>query len=422
MLFRRPRRLNAAVSVIVISSLTSVVATCGIMGGGDGSRPATEGCATPGVTSTQVTLGTAFDDTGIGAGTFAAFRAGIDARLGVANDNGGVNGRKVVYDWEDTRSDPSSTQDAVRELVETKGVFGIIQGSQRSLTAVGSADYAEEHGIPVVGPSMDESWPDHPNMISWFYAQSARSSVSTWGAFALSQGATRAAILGLALNPGAATYQAQLQASMDSAGIPVVLNPDVTVGATSFNRLAQELKAANVDTITGAVSPEVLAQVMPAVRAAGLQLKLVLTPTGYDPALLQQLGPQLAGTTIYIDFAPFELNLPAHQRFISALARYTPETSPPQQQSAVWGWISADLYLRGLRDSGECPTRKGFVNALRAVHDYDAGGLLSSKVDFATNVGQLSTCYQFVQISQDGREFIPLNPSRRCGTVVSRSR
>ncbi|WP_347176707.1 ABC transporter substrate-binding protein [Parafrankia sp. EAN1pec] len=403
--------------MIAISGLTSVVAACGIMGGGDGSGPATEGCATPGVTSTQVTLGTAIDDTGIGAGALAAFRAGIDARLGVANDNGGVNGRKVVYEWKDTQSDPSSTQNVVRELVETKGVFGIIQGS---IMALSSADYVEEHGIPVVGPSMDESWPDHPNMISWFYVQSARWSVSTWGDFARSQGATRVAILGLALNPG--TYEAQLQASMESAGIPVVLNPDVTVGATSFSRLAQELKAANVDTITGAVTPDVLAQLMPAVRNAGLQLKLVMTPTGYDPALLQRLGPQVAGTTIYVDFAPFELNLPAHQTFISAMARYAPETQPPQQQSAVWGWISADLYLRGLQDAGECPTREGFVNALRAVHDYEAGGLLSSKVDFATNIGQLSTCYQFVQISQDGKEFIPLNPSQRCGTILSRFR
>lgn len=368
------------------------------------------------MTSTQVTLGAAIDDTGIGAGSLAAFRAGIDSRLGVANDNGGVNGRKVVYEWKDAQSDPSSNQNAVRELVETKGVFGIIQGS---LVAVGSADYAEEHGIPVVGPSVDESWSDHQNMISWFYVQSARSSVSTWGDFARSQGGTRVAILGLALNPGSMAYRAQIQASMDAAGIPVVLNPDVTVNATSFDRLAQELKAANVDTITGAVVPDVLAELMPAVRNAGLRLKLMMTPTGYDPALLQQLGPQVAGTTIYIDFAPFELNLPAHQIFISAMARYAPETQPPQQQSAVYGWISADLYLRGLQDAGECPTREGFMKALRAVHDYEADGLLSSKVDFATNIGQLSTCYQFVQISQDGKQFIPLNPSQRCGTRLN---
>ncbi|ABW13752.1 conserved hypothetical protein [Parafrankia sp. EAN1pec] len=116
---------------------------------------------------------------------------------------------------------------------------------------------------------------------------------------------------------------------------------------------------------------------------------------------------------------PFELNLPAHQTFISAMARYAHETQPMQQQSAVYGWISADLYLRGLQDAGECPTREGFMNALHAVHDYEAGGLLSSKVDFATNIGQLSTCYQFVQISQDGKEFIPLNPSQRCGSRLN---
>ncbi len=74
----------------------------------------------------------------------------------------------------------------------------------------------------------------------------------------------------------------------------------------------------------------------------------MIAPFGYDPALLKQLGPTLAGTVIYITFVPFEVNSPAHQRIIDAMTRYAPQVQSPVQDSAVFGWLSADMFLRGL--------------------------------------------------------------------------
>ncbi|WP_241834627.1 ABC transporter substrate-binding protein [Pseudofrankia asymbiotica] len=392
--------------------MAGLLAACSVASEESGnSRPGS--CTTPGVSPTQIQLGAAIDDTGPGAATFGAFRSGVDARLGVANQAGGVNGRAVVYDWEDARSDPALNQKAVEHLIETKNTsFGIMQGS---IVALGSADYTAERDIPVIGIGFDSSWNSHENMFSWTYYLSDGPATSTWGEFVKSQGGTRAALIGLSMNEASLQYQRQLTASLASAGVQVVYTSS-TAGATSFGRLAEEMKNAGVDTIAGSVTPDVAAQLLPAVHAAGLAPKVVLLPSGYDSRLLQELGPQLAGSVIYLDFAPFELNLPVHQLLRSSMAKYAPETQPSAQQSVIYGWLAADLFLRGLEAAGECPSRESFISALRGIHDYDADGLLPVKIDLAKNKGQLSACYEFVRVSLDGSSFIPLSPSVRCGT------
>nr|WP_237702733.1 MULTISPECIES: ABC transporter substrate-binding protein [Protofrankia] len=145
----------------------------------------------------------------------------------------------------------------------------------------------------------------------------------------------------------------------------------------------------------------------------------MIAPFGYDPALLKQLGPTLAGTVIYITFVPFEVNSPAHQRIIDAMTRYAPQVQSPVQDSAVFGWLSADMFLRGLEAAGPCPTRPGFIQGLRGVRAYDGGGLLPAPIDLATNRGKAANCYDFVRVSDDGSRFLPLDPVVRCGLPIS---
>ncbi|MGF7235705.1 MAG: ABC transporter substrate-binding protein, partial [Frankia sp.] len=82
----------------------AVLAACGNLPGPTGTTVPT--CASPGVTGTQVNIGLLYPNTGNSASLFGPFRAGVDARLGVANADGGVNQRTVTYTWADDASDP----------------------------------------------------------------------------------------------------------------------------------------------------------------------------------------------------------------------------------------------------------------------------------------------------------------------------
>jgi branched-chain amino acid transport system substrate-binding protein len=415
---RKRSTLRPIAVLLAAGSLGGLLAACS--GAGHSAASGRAGsCQAPGVTATEIKAGLLFSDTGPGASGLTAFRAGVDARLGVANAAGGVNGRKIVYAWRDDATEPTLNLAAARELINDEHTFGLMEGPT---DASGSAAYLGGQRIPVVGLAGETAWARHNNMFSWHYYVGGAGSTSVWGAFVHSQGGTRAAVLDLALDPAGQIFHREVAASLQSAGVTVALNADVTAGATTFNALVGQLKAANIDTLAGVLYPQTLAALLPAARAAGINLKVVLTPIGYDPRVLQPLGKTLAGTVIYVDFVPFELNTAAHKQLLTAMADYAPQIQPPTQESAVYGWLSADMFLRGLQAAGSCPTRQSFITGLRAVRNYTGGGLLPQPVDFATNLGTVANCYDFVQISADGSRFVPLRPALRCGNLIGVNR
>ncbi|MCK9931330.1 ABC transporter substrate-binding protein [Frankia sp. Mgl5] len=410
----RPSLLRLTALILILSGLVGLAACTG--SGDSAGRAGTATCVAPGITETEIKAGVLFPDTGPFSYSMRAFRAGIEARLGEVNIAGGVNGRKIVYTWRDDASDPQVNLTAARELIQKEEVFGIMEG----LGAVsGSAQYLADLDVPVIGLGAEPVWAAHENMFTWHNYTLAAGSSTVWGDFIRGTGGTRAAVVDVALNDAVQDYHRQLVDSLWAAGVSVDINFEVTAETTGFGALARQMKAANIDTITGVVTPDVLAQILPAVRAAGVNLRTVLLSLGYDRDLLKKLGPVLAGTSIYISFLPFELNTPAHQRLLTAMARYSSQSEAPEQESAVFGWLSADLFLRGLQAGGACPNRQSFIQGLRAVHDYGGAGLLPAPVDLAKNRGQLTDCYYFVRVSDDGRQFVPLQSAARCGNLIN---
>ncbi|WP_311445650.1 ABC transporter substrate-binding protein [Frankia nepalensis] len=365
------------------------------------------------MTDTEVKAGLLFADTGGASFIVGAFRAGVDARFGIENAAGGVSGRKIVYSWRDDGGDPEVNGVKARELVSEE-IFGMIEGIN---AAAGSAQYLADQKIPVTGVAAETAWAAYDNMVSWRYYTASTGSSTVWGNFIRSQGGARAVLLSGVANDAVRNYNRQLTESLQAEGISVDIIEATDL--TDFVALAEWLKAERIDTVTGATPPDLLAQMLSAAQVVGVNLKSILVPFGYDPTLLNQVGSLLATTVIYLSFIPFEVQSPAHTRFLNAMTAYAPEFQPPAQESAVYGWLSADLFVRGLRAAGPCPTRQSFIQGLRAIHNYDADGLLPGPVDLATNRGMSSNCFAFVRVSDDGRRFVPLQPMARCGNPIS---
>jgi len=75
------------------------------------------------------------------------------------------------------------------------------------------------------------------------------------------------------------------------------------------------------------------------------------------------------------------------------------------------------MLVRGLQEAGPCPTRQGFIDSLRAVDDYDAGGLIPS-TDFEEDFGKLNECYAFIRVNAAGDGFDVVDPNY-CGTRLT---
>jgi len=413
MLLPRNRRLTRAAALgVSAAGLAAALTACGHSGvSGVGGACTT---SVPGVTPTEVKAGMIWNDSGGGAGSTRSFRGGVDARLHVVNEeDGGVYGRKITYAWRDDEGDGSLDVPMVEELLDQEKVFGLINSPS---SGQGSAKLLQDRNIPVTGVASDPVWLGMNNMFSWFYF--GRGSSTTQGRYIHDQGGTRAALI-----LSGQSYDAQVEASLRANNVQVV-NRFHVGEVTSYQTVAQQIKASNIDAITGALFPDVAAQLLPELAKIGVtlggSLKVVVMPLGYDASNLTRYGRAIAGVSIMTATQPFELKTPGQQRFLQAMSNYAPEVQPPAQDLAVGGWISTDLFIRGLQAAGKCPTRESFISGLRAVKNYDGAGLApDTSIDLSTNYRDTSTCYYFIKVSKDGSAFEPVDTDGVCGDVIS---
>ncbi len=393
----RPLKVWAVVATtgLIVALTTSACATAGSSGA------ATE-CSSPGVTAKNLKIGLVFPNTGILAGVFRSIRSGVEARIGVANAAGGIHGRQISIEWRDDESDATKNLTASRDLIENVGVFGLLQ--ETSFVS-GSAEYLSTKGIPVSGVVTDPTWGKYSNMFAVSNPYADGSNVSAFGLYAKQNGGTRAYLLESTLRASSRMAASKLAASLTSQGIRVVGTGDYSENSTDPAHVAADIRRSGADVIVGAISGTGLANVIKATRAAGVPIKAAFGPDGYYPTLLPKFGPSIAGMAVYISFTPFEAHSAALDSYRNAMAQYAPELNLPDQGTAVMGYITADLFLRGLAAAGDCPTRNGFIQSLRAVRNYNADGLLAETVDMATSSIQISRCYFFMRVNDAGTAF-----------------
>ena len=102
----------------------------------------------PGITDTEIILGTHFALSGTYGAAFAPVIAGVKAYFKYVNaEEGGVCDRQIVFKIEDDNYDPARAVEAVRKLTTEDEVFAIVAGLG---TAAHSAvwEYLNEEGIP----------------------------------------------------------------------------------------------------------------------------------------------------------------------------------------------------------------------------------------------------------------------------------
>jgi hypothetical protein len=81
------------------------------------------------------------------------------------------------------------------------------------------------------------------------------------------------------------------------------------------------------------------------------------------------------------------------------------------------GYLGADLFIRGLKEAGKCPTRALFIDNLRKVTNYNGGGLVPERVSFTPGLtpnGNPASCTWFL-VAQ-GTTLVP-DKAASCGAT-----
>ncbi|MFC7527876.1 ABC transporter substrate-binding protein [Actinoplanes sp. GCM10030250] len=111
-------------------------------GGGTGSS-----ADVPGVTDSEVVVGTHMPMTGPAAAGYSKISPATKAYFDFVNANGGIHGRKITYKVKDDGYNPANTQTVVRELVLQDKVFAILNGLGTP-THTGVLDFLKTNRVP----------------------------------------------------------------------------------------------------------------------------------------------------------------------------------------------------------------------------------------------------------------------------------
>lgn len=399
--------------MVLVALVGAIALLAGGCNGGTARAAAASSCRGPGVTDKTIKLGLMYPVSGGDQSIFTPYRSGVEARLALANAQGGVHGRTLISSWADDQGQEDSNLGAAQQLVRIDKVFGIMELSTASN---GGAQWLNRQNIPVTGTALDLAWSKYKNMFSYSNFVTPNGVPSTWGEYARDDGATRAAVL---YSDGAEVTKvlaSKFADSLRAAGIPSDLI-EASVENKNEAAVAQRILANHDDLITGLDDTEMTLTIGVIARQTDPSIR-ILSGTAYDPAVLQQGGAALAGTSVFVEYRPFELRVPGHKVFLDAMTKYAPQQQPAANEIALQGWLGADLMLRGLEAAGACPTRQSFITNLRGVTGYTAGGLLPFPVDMRESFGKQTDCYYFLKINQAGNAFVPVSNQPRCGREV----
>jgi ABC-type branched-subunit amino acid transport system substrate-binding protein len=407
-----------AVRVVVAVGLLTGLAACS-------SSTAPGASNVPGISPNSVKVGLLIDETGAYASVLDGVEAAVKARIDLANSQGGVHGRKIQLVIADGASTPTGNLTAARQLVEEENVFGIIEVSGGE---IGSYQYLAQAGIPVTSSGFDDQYYGDAKYRNLFIAEGSPApnfpAATTEGEIFKDAGVTKLAVVGYS-DPRSGKSALAAARSAKEFGIPTVYsNLTVPVDTTDFTGIGLAIKQSGANAVFAPIITSANVSLMAALSNLGVRAKMYMAVTGYGRDFLQsseaiRVAEEEQFTVMNL-FAPIELKTPGANEMKGALSKYGGiEGAPNYGESS--GYMAADMFIRGLEAAGNVPTRKSFVDGLRAVHNYDSSGLVKSY-----NVGKFANtangmgpdnCVYIVQVK--GSQWVPVRRwSPICGKII----
>ncbi len=126
---KKSHRVNLA-AVAGLAAVAMVAAGCSSSGGSGSpsAKSSTLTASAPGITPTQILIGSHQPLTGVAAPGYDEIAPASNAYFQYVNAHGGVYGRKIVYKYLNDQYDPTITSTVVHQLVLQNNVFAIFDG------------------------------------------------------------------------------------------------------------------------------------------------------------------------------------------------------------------------------------------------------------------------------------------------------
>jgi ABC-type branched-subunit amino acid transport system substrate-binding protein len=365
--------------------------------------------AVRGVTEREIRFGIAAPFSGPARELGRQMKLGLDTAFGSINDAGGINGRQLRLIAVDDGYEPSRTLDAMKDLVDKKGVFGIV-GNVGTPTATVALPYALQQRMLFFGAFTGAGLlrRDPPDRYVFNYRAS----------YAEETEATVKYLVNVRrLKPEQIAVFAQQDGYGDSGYAGVVKavralngNPDKIL------RLNYKRNTVDVDEAVAALrahkGPIKAVIMVPTYRAAARFIEktrdlvpgMIYTNVSFvgSTALAEELkllGPKYTEGVIVTQVVPA---IDGYSSFVleykSALAKQFPGEAA--DYVSLEGYVAGNLLAEGLRRTGPQVDTEKLVDALEGLRNYDTG--LGMLLSFGRTEHQASHKIWGSQLAADG--------------------
>jgi branched-chain amino acid transport system substrate-binding protein len=411
------KRATGTIAVLSLVALGAAACSSSGSSGASGSTGSTASgtsgntASAPGVTTSGISVGIITSTTGVAGPNFVHYADGARARFDAANAAGGINGRKVSLTAVDDGGSLTQDQTAAQDLV-SKNVFAVIAGTPFFFA---SAKYLNQQAVPVTGGGFDgPEWGQQPNTNMFSFTGNTGpnflvNSENDGGVkFIKMEGGTNIAAMGYGISPSSSASAQAVGIVAPKVGLKAgYINTSIPFGGVNVGPIVLAMKSAHVDSAALQMDNNTNFAIITAAKQAGLNLKVAVSATGYGQSLLDDKSALAAAEgSFFISEGP-PLSSAPEKAFRAALNKYAGFSGVPGFDW-YYGWMSADLMVKGLESAGKNPTRQSFVGNLHKVTGYTGEGLLPQPIDISlADFGKPSqtACGWYAQVKNG--KFVP---------------
>jgi len=350
-----------------------------------------------GITDRQVLVGQFAAFTGPAAQLGERLKVGIDAAFKAVNAQGGVAGRQLKLVARDDGYEPEKAKAAVRALIEEDKVFALI-GAVGTPTGLAAVPILTEARVPLVGMFTGAEGLRVPFNRQVFHVRASYFDETERMVQHLTS---------LGLQKIAVFYQNDaygktgldgVQRALARRNLKPVATATVERNTVDVAKALDVLLPAQPDSIVQISAYKSCAAFIRQARAKGFGGQFFDVSFVGSKALADELGDSGTGVVItqVVPF-PYSTSIPIvreYQRVMEAAGQKEFDFS------SIEGYLTAKVFIEGLRRAGRTPTRDSLIAGVESIHDWDMGGF-SVRYGAQDHVG--SSFVEVTTIARGGR-------------------
>jgi len=356
---------------LILSLMAAGLVVAGCSSSKEEASGPTPGGPVPGVTDTEILLGTHKPLSNSPAASWGVVADGMKAYFEYVNSQGGVNGRKIKLIVGDDQYAAPIAVEVVRKLVEQDGVFAIVGGLGDS-THLAVMDYLAEQGVPdlfIAGGMPEFTDPLVETRFAALTDYVTEGRITSDYVKEHFAGKTEGIIY--ENNEGGRLELQYAEERLAGSDIKIVSKQAYDFVNFDLTAQVQRLKADNPDFVYVIGNPGSLSSALKVAREVlDWDVPFITSAVSAVEMTIQLAGPSNAEGLVSATTGKMisETDDPGVQRHIELMKQFAPGVEP--SSLTEFGMMTAEYAVQALKNAGPDLTRESVVDGAEQIRGY----------------------------------------------------